>query len=102
MGFPGGVSGERLDNSTLQVSNTRMTPMSKKLVIAIGNDMYTRLHRVIGQCRISRFLNDLARTHVMPADLVEGYRAMAANEAREREAAEWIDHLFGDVADEPE
>lgn len=30
----------------------------------------------------SRFLDDLARTHVWPRDLVEGYRAMAADEAR--------------------
>jgi hypothetical protein len=34
-------------------------------------------------------------------EIVEGYRAMAADEAREREAAEWAENLIGDVADEP-
>ena len=36
--------------------------------------------------RISRFLNDLARPHVLQGDLAEGYKAMAADEEREREA----------------
>jgi predicted CopG family antitoxin len=74
--------------------------MSKKLTITVDDDVYEGLRTVIGQRRISRFLNDLARPHVMPRDIVEGYRAMAADAAREREAAEWIDGLAGDVADE--
>lgn len=32
--------------------------------------------------------------------LAEGYRAMAADEEREREAAEWIEGLTGDIADD--
>ena len=56
---------------------------------------------MIGPRRISRFLNDLARPHVTARDLVEGYRAMAADEARERKAEEWIEGLIGDVADDP-
>jgi len=74
--------------------------MSKRLTITVDDDVYEGLRTVIGQCRISRFLNDLARPHVMPNDIVEGYRAMAADPSREREAAEWIDGLAGDVADE--
>jgi hypothetical protein len=54
-----------------------------------------------GRWRISRFLNDLARPHVTARDLAEGYRAMAADEEREREAAEWVENLAGDVANEP-
>jgi predicted CopG family antitoxin len=73
----------------------------KKLTITVDDDVYDGLRRVIGQRRISRFLNDLARPHVMPGELAEGYRAMAADEAREREAAEWVDNLTADVADEP-
>ena len=34
-------------------------------------------------------------------DLVMGYRAMAADEDREREAMEWIENFTGDIADEP-
>lgn len=37
----------------------------------------------------------------MPRDIVEGYRAMAADEARESEASDWVDNLTGDIADEP-
>jgi hypothetical protein len=59
------------------------------------------LHAVIGRRRISRFLNNLARPHVIPRDLVEGYRAMAADEERQREATEWTENIVGDVADEP-
>ena len=72
--------------------------MSRKLTITVDDDVYEGLHHVIGRRRISRFLNDLARPHVMARDLVEGYRAMAADEEREREAEEWVENLAGDVA----
>jgi hypothetical protein len=75
--------------------------MSKKLTITVDDEVYEGLHAVIGRRRISRFLNNLARPHVMPRDLVEGYRAMAADEERELEATEWAENLVGDVADEP-
>ncbi|HZU90951.1 MAG TPA: hypothetical protein VE993_17000 [Stellaceae bacterium] len=74
--------------------------MPKKLTITVDDDVYEGLHSVIGRRRISRFLNDLARPHVMPRDL-EGYRAMAGDAARERAAAEWVENLTGDVADDP-
>src|SRR5215472_1688133 len=57
--------------------------MSKKLTITVDDDVYEGLHTVIGRRRISRFLNDIARPHLMPRDLVEGYRAMATDEGRE-------------------
>ena len=74
--------------------------MSKKLTITVDDDVYTGLHGVIGRRRISRFLNDLARPHVLQRDLAAGYKAMAADEAREREAEEWVEGLTGDIADE--
>lgn len=75
--------------------------MTKKLTITVEDEVYEGLHRVIGPRRISRFLNDLARPHVTARDLEAGYRGMAADEAREREAEEWIEGLIGDVADDP-
>jgi predicted CopG family antitoxin len=75
--------------------------MARKLTITVDDEVYTGLHRVIGRRRISRFLNNLARPHVLLEDLSEAYRAMAANEEREREAAEWVENLTGDIADEP-
>lgn len=58
--------------------------MSKKLTITVDDEVYAGLHNTVGRWRISRFLNDLARPHVMQRDLIEGYRAMAADEARAR------------------
>lgn len=75
--------------------------MRRKLTITVEEEVYDGLHRVIGRRRISRFLSDLARPHVVSDALEEGYRAMAADEEREREAAEWADALIDDVADEP-
>jgi predicted CopG family antitoxin len=75
--------------------------MSKKLTITVDDEVYAGLHSVVGRRRISRFLNELARRHVLQADLAAGYRAMAADEEREREASEWVDNLTGDIADEP-
>jgi predicted CopG family antitoxin len=62
--------------------------MSKKLTITVDDEVYAGLHSVVGRRRISRFINDLARPHVLRDDLAEGYRAMAADEEREREAME--------------
>lgn len=75
--------------------------MAKKLTITIEDDVYRGLHSVVGRRRISRFLNDLARPHVMPSDLVQGYRDMAADADRERDAYDWIEGLVGDAAHGP-
>ncbi|MEX1208461.1 MAG: addiction module antitoxin [Acidimicrobiia bacterium] len=74
--------------------------MRRKLTITIDEAVYEGLHRRIGRRKISRFLEDLARPHVVDGDLEEAYRAMAADERRESEAAEWAEGLVEDVADE--
>ncbi len=75
--------------------------MAKKFTITIGGEVYEGLHKFIERRRIGRFLSGLARPHVTRRDLAEGYRAMAADESREREAVEWVDNLAGDIAREP-
>ena len=65
--------------------------MQKKLTIAVDEVVYDRLIRVVGRGRISQFIEDLVRPHVLGAVIEEGYRTMAADAAREREAAEWVD-----------
>ena len=75
--------------------------MRKKLTITVDEEVYDGLHRVVGRRRISRFINELARPHVIDDALEKGYRAMAAHEAREREAMEWTEGLISDVADDP-
>lgn len=70
--------------------------MVRKLTITVDEDVYEGLRTRVGARRISRFLNDLARPHVAEDTLYQGYRDMAADEVREREANEWADGLIGD------
>lgn len=74
--------------------------MQKKLTITLDERVYDGLHRVVGRRRISRFLESLARPHVIGQDLEAGYRQMAKEEAREAEAMEWAEATVGDVANE--
>jgi len=75
--------------------------MSRKLTITVDEEVYEGLYRRIGPRRISRFLESLARPHVIDGDLEAAYRAMAADEERERGATEWSESLVSDIADEP-
>jgi hypothetical protein len=70
------------------------------LTITLDEAVYEGLHRVIGRRRISRFLEDLARPHVLPADMETAYREMAADEERESQALDWAEGVIGDVADD--
>jgi predicted CopG family antitoxin len=74
--------------------------VTKKLTITIDDEVYEGLYRRVGRRRISRFLESLARPHVLSQDLEAAYRAMAADEVREREATEWSESLVSDVADD--
>jgi predicted CopG family antitoxin len=66
--------------------------MQRKLTITLAEDVYQGLHRQIGRGRISGFIEQLVRPHVtVDRELEAAYRAMAADEAREREALEWIE-----------
>lgn len=69
--------------------------MRRKLTITIDQEVYEGLHRRIGRRRICRFLEDLARPHVVDEDLEEAYRAMAADDRRELEATEWVESTIG-------
>lgn len=73
----------------------------RKLTITVDDEVYSGLHRRIGQRKISKFLNDLARPHVIGDELDAAYREMAADEEREHEALAWSEEMIADVADEP-
>lgn len=74
--------------------------MQKKLTISIDEEVYDRLHQVVGRRRISKFVEDLLRPHVAQPNLEAAYAQMARDEARETEAGEWADGLIGDVSDD--
>lgn len=75
--------------------------MQKKLTITVDEAVYEGLHHLIGRRRISRFIEDLVRPHVLGADLETGYAQMARDEVREEEASVWTEAVLGDVRDEP-
>jgi len=74
--------------------------MQKKLTLTIDEEVYEGLRKVIGQRKISRFVEDLVRPHVMKKDLYAAYREMGEDTVRETEALDWAEATFGDVSDE--
>ena len=74
--------------------------MHKKMTISLDEAVYDGLYRTIGKRRMSQFIEDLLRPHVLDTALDAGYQAMAADQAREAEATEWIESLTPDLADE--
>ncbi len=55
--------------------------MQRKLTITVDEQVYRGLHEQVGRGNISGFIENLVRPHIVtPADLEEGYRAMAADE----------------------
>ena len=74
--------------------------MQKKLTVTIDEEVYEGLREVIGPRKISRFIEDLVRPHVIRRDIYAAYKEMAADKVRESEALEWAEATFGDVNNE--
>jgi predicted CopG family antitoxin len=74
--------------------------MLKKLTITIDEEVYEGLHRIIGPRKISRFVQELVRPHVVRPNLESAYADMAKDKEREKEALEWAEVTFKDVAHE--
>jgi hypothetical protein len=74
--------------------------MHKKMTISLDETVYDGLYRTIGKRRMSQFIEDLLRPHVLDNALDAGYQAMAADKKREAEATEWIEPLSKDLSDE--
>jgi predicted CopG family antitoxin len=74
--------------------------MHRRMTITLDEAVYEGLYRTVGKRRMSQFIEDLVRPHVVDTSLDDGYRAMAADTGREAEAMEWCNALADDVADE--
>lgn len=74
--------------------------MQKKLTITIDEEVYEGLHRIIGPRKISRFVQEIVRPHVVRPNREAAYAEMAKDQEREKEAAEWAEATFKDSADE--
>jgi len=74
--------------------------VQKKLTITINEEVYLGLHKVIGPRKISKFIEELARPHVLKHELESAYKEMAKDIVREKEALEWSEATLGDIAHE--
>ena len=73
---------------------------TRKMTISVDEDVYRGLMAVAGKRKMSRYISDLVRPHVVEDALEAGYRAMAADREYEQEAREWV-HAYtgGDAPD---
>ena len=73
--------------------------MHKKLTISIDEKVYKGLYATIGEGKISQFIENLVKPHVLHQNLEFAYRQMALDEEREHEANTWIEGVIGDSND---
>jgi predicted CopG family antitoxin len=74
--------------------------MQKKLTITVDEEVYAGLHQIIGPRKISKFVQELVRPHVVRPNLESAYAQMASGKKREKEALEWAETTFKDIAHE--
>ena len=74
--------------------------MQRKLTVTIDEEVYDGLRAVIGPRKISHFIEELVRPHVVKKDMYAAYKEMAADSVRESEALGWAEGTFGDLNDE--
>jgi len=74
--------------------------MQKKLTISIDETVYKGLYERIGSRKISKFIEDLVRPHVINKDLDLSYKQMSEDTEREDQALEWAEATLGHVSDE--
>ena len=71
--------------------------MQKKLTITVDEAVYRGLHKTIGPRKISKFVEELVRPHVVRPNLELAYSQMAKDKKRESDALEWAEVTFGDI-----
>lgn len=74
--------------------------MHKKMTITLDEPVYYGLYQMVGRRKISKFIEDLVKPHVLDSSLDAGYKAMATDKEREIEAMEWCNALIKDAANE--
>ena len=71
--------------------------MQKKLTVTVDEEVYEGLHKFIGPRKISKFIEELVRPHVVRPNLESAYAEMACDKKREKEALEWAELTFKDT-----
>jgi predicted CopG family antitoxin len=62
--------------------------MQKKLTITVDEEVYEGLYKTVGPRKISKFVQELVRPHVVRPNLESAYAEMAKD--KRKEALEWI------------
>ena len=68
--------------------------MQKKLTITIDETVYQRLHSVVGERKISKFIENLVKPYVVSDEMRLAYTEMAQDLNAEKEAHEWVEGLI--------
>ena len=71
--------------------------MQKKLTLTVDAEVYEGLRKIIGPRKISKFIEDLVRPHVVRPNLEAAYAKMARDKKREDEAMVWAEITFEDM-----
>ena len=71
--------------------------MHKKLTITIDEDVYKGLYATVGEGKISQFIENLVKPHVLHQDLELAYHEMMLDEKREHDAISWSEGVIGDL-----
>jgi hypothetical protein len=74
--------------------------MQKKLTITVDEEVYEGLRKTIGPRKISRFVQELVRPHVVRPNLESAYADMSRDKKREEEAMDWAEATFKDISHE--
>jgi predicted CopG family antitoxin len=67
--------------------------MQKKLTITIEERVYNGLYSVIGKRKISKFIENIIKPHIITDNLRLAYQEMANDKQREKDACEWEEGL---------
>ncbi len=70
--------------------------MQKKLTITIDEEIYNKLYSVVGTGKISKFIEELVKPHLVSNSLADAYNLMSRDKEREFKASEWIEGLLYD------
>lgn len=73
--------------------------MHKKLTITIDEKVYKGLYTTIGEGKISQFIENLVKPHVLHQNLEAAYREMILDHEREHAALDWSEGTIGDIND---
>ena len=68
--------------------------MHKKMTITLDEAVYDGLYRTIGKRKMSQFIEDLLRPHVLDTSLDAGYKAMAADQLSLLSGNAFVDKKF--------